>query len=68
MPIIQQPKEQNQNDLQEEVAENQLQESLVSLLQGQQEIFFHLDLPEDALMNEQEMQEIQNKEDDIPMD
>ena len=38
------------------------------LLQGQQENFLHLDLPEDALMNEQEMQEIQNKEDDIPMD
>jgi len=45
-----------------------LQESLVPLLQGQQENFLHLDLPEDALMNEQEMQEIQNKEDDIPMD
>lgn len=68
MPIIQEPKEQNQNDLQKEVAKNQLQESLVPLLQGQQENFLHLDLPEDALMNEQEMHEIQNKEDDIPMD
>lgn len=68
IPPIQHLEEPEQNGQQEEVAENQPDELAVPIQQGQQQNFLHLEIPEDELMNEQEMHEIQNEEEDAQME
>lgn len=47
------------------MAKNQMLELPVPLLQGQQQNFLHHEIPEDALMNDQEIQEMLNEEGNV---
>lgn len=51
-----------------EVAENLIAEPTVPLLPAQPQDFLHLEIPEDELMNEQEMLELQDEEEDAQME